>query len=144
MRRSIPRVFGQDAPEVKGGGEGGEEKKGGGGLFDGPLGMMPLLIIMVLFFFFIILPAQRRQKKEQEAVLANLKKNDEVVTAAGIIGIVSLIKENEDEVTLKIDDNARIKVLKSSIVRIRNKEEPKDGVVATPPAGTPPSTNIKP
>jgi preprotein translocase subunit YajC len=141
------RAYGQDAnpPDVKvGEKDGGEEKKGGDGLFGGPLGMMPLLIIMVLFFFFIILPAQRRQKKEQESVLANLKKNDEVVTSGGIIGIVWLIKETEDEVTLKIDENARIKVLKSSIVRIRNKEEPKDGVAAMPVAGTPPSTSIKP
>jgi len=118
----------------------GEDKKGPGGLFDNPI--LPLLIVMVLFFFFIILPAQRRQKKEQESVLANLKKNDEVVTAAGIIGIVSLIKDNEDEVTLKIDDNARIKVLKSSIVRIRNKEAPADAAT-NPPPSTPPNTNIK-
>ena len=37
--------------------------------------------------------------------MTNLKKNDEVVTAAGIIGVVTHIKEGADEVTLKIDDN---------------------------------------
>ena len=80
--------------------------------------------------------------------MAGMKKNDEVVTASGIIGIVAIIKENEDEVTLKIDDNARIRVLKSSIVRIKKKEEPaKDAAPATAPtAATPPAanTNIKP
>ena len=111
--------------------------EGIGAFFSNPI--MPILVVMVLFFFLIILPAQRRQKKEQASIMGNMKKNDEVVTASGIIGIVANIKEGGDEVTLKIDDNARIRVLKSSIVRIVKKDEPaKD--VTTPAA----NTNIKP
>jgi preprotein translocase subunit YajC len=111
--------------------------EGIGAFFSNPI--MPILVVMALFFFLIILPAQRRQKKEQADIMGNMKKNDEVVTASGIIGIVANIKEGVDEVTLKIDDNARIRVLKSSIVRIVKKDEPaKDG---TTPAT---NTNIKP
>lgn len=106
------------------------KEEGPAGFFSNPI--MPMLLIMVVFFFLIILPAQRREKKQREAVMSTLKKNDEVVTNAGIIGIVQNIKENGDEVTLKIDDNgARIRVLKSSIARIIPKDEP-----AAPPAGT--------
>jgi preprotein translocase subunit YajC len=83
---------------------------------------LPPLVIIGLFFLLIILPAQRRDKKQREALMNTLKKNDEVVTSSGIIGVVHTIKENADEVTLKIDDNARIRVLRSSIVRIVNKE----------------------
>jgi preprotein translocase subunit YajC len=107
-----------------------------GGFLSNPV--LPMLVIMVVFFFLIILPSQRRQKKERESILTNLKKNDEVVTSAGIIGIVSLIKDNADEVTLKIDDNARIRVLKSSIVRIVKKEEAKDA------AANASNTSVKP
>lgn len=113
-----------------------EAKKGGD-----PGGMnliYPMLAIMVLFFFLIILPAQRREKKQREAIMSNLKKNDEVVTSAGIIGIVAHIKDNADEVTLKIDDNARMRVLRSSIVRIVTKDDPKDSAAAAA------NTNIKP
>jgi preprotein translocase subunit YajC len=114
---------------------------GFGGLFSSPI--MPILVVMVLFFFLIILPAQRRQRKEQQAIMSTLKKNDEVVTTAGIIGIVAHIKESGDEVTLKIDDNARIRVLKSTIVRILKKEESSKDPAA--PATTPAAnTNIKP
>lgn len=102
-----------------------------------------LLGLMALFFFIVILPAQRKQRRETESILGSLKKNDEVVTASGIIGIVAHIKENGDEVTLKIDDNARIRVLKSSIVRINKKEEAKDAA-APPAAANTPNTNIKP
>jgi preprotein translocase subunit YajC len=130
-------LFAQAAEEEVKKGQG----DGIGGLFSSPI--MPILVVMVLFFFLIILPAQRRQRKEQEAVMSTLKKNDEVVTTAGIIGIVAHIKESGDEVTLKIDDNARIRVLKSTIARILKKEEsPKDGTApTTSPAA---NTNIKP
>src|SRR3954470_14696871 len=89
----------------------------GPGLFDNPL--LPMIIIFGLFFFLIILPAQRREKKQREETLTKLKKNDEVVTNGGIIGIVHTIKEG-DEVVLKSDET-RIRVLKSSIARILTK-----------------------
>jgi preprotein translocase subunit YajC len=112
-------------------------ESGFGSLFSNP--MLPILAVMVIFFFLVILPAQRRQKRDQENLLANLKKNDEVVTTSGIIGIVANIKEGGNEVTLKIDDNARIRVLRTSIAQIVKKDEP-----APAAATTPPSTGIKP
>jgi preprotein translocase subunit YajC len=104
----------------------------------------PIILIPVLFalFYFVVLrPQQRRMRQEQDSMMANLKKNDEVVTSAGIFGTVANIKD--EEVTLKIDDNARIRVLKSTIARVINKTEPpKDGAPgATPPAA---NTGIKP
>jgi preprotein translocase subunit YajC len=102
-----------------------------------PIILIP--VIFALFYFVVLRPQQRKQRKEQEDLMANLKKNDEVLTAAGIIGVVSHIKESGDEVTLKIDDNARIRVLKNTIVRILNKaESPKEGTAAAA------NTNIKP
>lgn len=98
-----------------------------------------LMVLMAAFFFIVVLPGQRRRAKEQEQLLSGMKKNDEVVTASGIIGVVYNIKEGGDEVVLKIDDNARIRVLKSSIVRILKKDEP-----AAAPAPTTPNTNAKP
>jgi len=104
------------------------------GIFGNP--MFLVLGLMILFFFVVILPAQRKQRREAEALMSNLKKNDEVVTASGIIGVVWSIKDNADEVTLKIDDNARIRVLRTSIARIIKKEEPAGATTATTPANT--------
>jgi preprotein translocase subunit YajC len=87
---------------------------------------LPLLMIALVgaFFVIVILPARRREKKEREDLLNKLKKNDEVLTASGIIGIVAMIKD--DEVVLKVDEssNARIRVLKSAITRILGPKEP--------------------
>ena len=64
--------------------------------------------------------ASSRQRKELQKALAAMKKNDKVVTSGGILGVVVALKDNEDEVTLKVDEtsNTRIRVLKSSVVRI--------------------------
>jgi len=72
-------------------------------------------LMLVLFF-----RASGKQKRELQKALTALKKNDKVVTSGGLLGIVVALKENEDEVTLKVDDasNTRVRVLKSSIVRI--------------------------
>ena len=84
--------------------------------------LLPLLALVAMFFLIVVLPKNRREQKERASLLSAMKKNDEVVTASGIIGVVHSIKEGADEVTLKIDDNAKVRVLKSSIVRIVPKD----------------------
>ena len=85
----------------------------------------PLIIIFILFYFFMIRAPMKRQEQERKNLYSALKKNDKVVTSGGIIGVVANIKDKEDEVTLKIDDNSnvRLKVTRSSIVRIVTPEE---------------------
>src|SRR5947209_6820188 len=93
----------------------------GGGTPGGPLTglFLYLLPILVLFYFLMIRPA-RRQEHERKTMLDALKKNDKVVTAGGLIGTVAAVNPTEDEVTLKVDDssNVRVRVTKSSIVRV--------------------------
>jgi preprotein translocase subunit YajC len=89
----------------------------------GPFGGMgiflPMILIFVAMYFIMIRPQQKREQANRLALLANLKKNDKVLTSGGIIGIVALVNDKEDEVTLKVDEssNVRLRVLKSSIVR---------------------------
>jgi len=77
-------------------------------------------LMLVMFF-----RASARQKREMQKALSALKKNDKVVTSGGILGVVVAIKDNEDEVTLKTDDatNTRVRVLRSSIVRITSGDQ---------------------
>jgi preprotein translocase subunit YajC len=83
----------------------------------------PFLAIGLLAWFFLIRP-MKRQEHERQALLNSLKKNDRVVTSGGIIGIVANIKD--DEVTLKVDEssNVRLRVTRSSVVKILGGEEP--------------------
>ena len=60
--------------------------------------------------------------KEHNRLLEGLKKGDNVVTSSGIIGVVVSVKDTEDELTLKSEDS-KIKVLKSSVVRVLGQDE---------------------
>lgn len=81
----------------------------------GPL--MLMLAIFALFYFVVIRPQQRRQEKERQSLITTLKKNDRVLTTAGIYGTVVSVSDKEDEVVVKVDDNTRLKMLKGSILR---------------------------
>jgi preprotein translocase subunit YajC len=85
-------------------------------------GLVPILLFFVVMMIFMG-RSSARQRREQEARLAAVKKNDKVITSAGIIGIVYAI--NDNEVTLKVDEtsNTRIRVLKSSIMHV-NPDDP--------------------
>ncbi len=82
-----------------------------------------MLAIFAVFYFVVIRPQQRRQERERQLLLNSLKKNDRVLTTAGIYGTIVSVNEKEDEVTVKVDDNARLKMLKSSILRNLTNEE---------------------
>jgi preprotein translocase subunit YajC len=117
------------------------DSQGGGGL--GALTtFLPVMLILFAFYVLLVLPRKRAEKKEREDLLSKLKKNDEVLTYSGIIGIVAQVKET-DEVVLKVDEssNVRLRVLKSSIARILSPKE--TGKEATPATGAATGDNVK-
>ena len=73
--------------------------------------------IFAIFYFFVIAP-QRKKQKELKAMIDNVKKNDEVVTAAGIHGTVVIIKEKT--VVVRVDDNCRIEFDKEAITLVKS------------------------
>ena len=74
---------------------------------------VPFLLVMVLFYFLMIKPQQKREAK-RKALIDSIKKGDRIVTMSGIIGIVHKIV-NADEVSLEIAEGVRIRILKSAI-----------------------------
>jgi preprotein translocase subunit YajC len=81
--------------------------------------MLPFIIqmiaIMAIFYFLLIRPQRKLAQKHQQ-VLANLQKDDEVVTEGGIVGTV--IHLQDDRVTIKTAENTRIVVLRAKIARV--------------------------
>lgn len=90
--------------------------------------ILPWLPIILLFFLLIIWP-QKREQAKRDQMLKAMKKNDRVVTIGGIIGTVANISADGKEITLKVDDNTRIKFLRSSISQVLG-EEAKDDAAA--------------
>ncbi|MBF0503727.1 MAG: preprotein translocase subunit YajC [Candidatus Omnitrophica bacterium] len=75
--------------------------------------------IFFIFYFFIIRPQRQQQKKTQE-MLANLKKNDEVITASGIHGTVVIVKDKT--VVVRVDEGCRIEFDREAIASVVNSE----------------------
>jgi preprotein translocase subunit YajC len=75
---------------------------------------LPLVLIFVVFYFLLIRPQQKRQK-EHKALLGALKRGDRVVTAGGILGKVTIVKDGVDEVEVEIAPNVRVSVLRQTI-----------------------------
>jgi preprotein translocase subunit YajC len=87
---------------------------------------MPLIIIFALFYFLLILPERRREKRQREELNNKLKKNDKVVTNAGIIAVVVNVRDNEVDLRIDKETNARLTVIKTSIARILTDEDQKE------------------
>ena len=78
--------------------------------------LFPLLLIFVVFYMFLIRPQQKRAK-EHEAKINAVQKNDEVVTAGGLMGKVT--KVADDYVEVEIAPNVRVKAVKSTIANVQ-------------------------
>jgi preprotein translocase subunit YajC len=77
---------------------------------------MPMMIVMfVVLWFFMIRPEQKKQK-DAVKMRDTVAKNDEIYTAGGIIGTVKKIED--DRVTIQIDKNSQMTILKSSIANV--------------------------
>ena len=81
---------------------------------------MPILLI-VLFYFLMIRPQQKRMKQHQ-AMLAALKRGDQVVLSSGMIGEV--VRVEDTEVGLEVATGVTVKVVKAMIADVRTKGEP--------------------
>ena len=75
---------------------------------------LPFILMFVVFYFLLLRP-QKKQQQEREKMISTLKKNDHVLTHAGIYGIVKQVQDNE--IVLCIDENkdVRVKVAKTAI-----------------------------
>jgi preprotein translocase subunit YajC len=89
---------------------------------EGGSSMWTLLIyiwIPLLFYFIIFRPGRQEERKRKE-MLAALKKNDKVLTSAGIYGTVVSIDNDADRVLLRVDDDRGVRMAfsRASITRV--------------------------
>lgn len=81
-----------------------------------------LPVVLGLFYFTMIRPAVSDRRKHDQ-LIGSLKKNDRVVTSGGIIGLFLSVSADHREVTLRVDDNVRLKFHRNYIVAVLNEEK---------------------
>lgn len=84
--------------------------------------MLPLVLIVVVFWFLILRPQNKKMKEHREMV-NNVNRGDSVVTAGGLLGKVTKVKD-DNEIEVEIADGVRVRVVKSTLTDVRSKNEP--------------------
>ncbi len=90
---------------------------------------MALLLPIIVFvgMYFLILRPQQKRMKAREALVRAAGVGDEVATVGGVIGII-VAEEDENIVSLEVDDDVELRVQRRSIGEIVTKaEEAADG-----------------
>lgn len=103
---------------------------GDGGFMQSIGPFLPFLPAVFLFYFMILRP-QQQQEKKRRAMIDNLKKNDQVLTAAGIYGTVMSVDGKEDKIVLRVGDGVKLTFSKSSITRVVELSPEKKETVAS-------------
>ena len=92
----------------------------GGGAPNPITGLLPFVFIFVIFYFLLIRPQTKKQKEHQQLV-ASLQTGDDVITNAGIHGVITNVKEKT--VIVRIADNVKVEFDRAAISTVSRTTE---------------------
>lgn len=96
----------------------GAPANNGGGQGPSALGMwLPIILIFAIMYFLIFRP-QAKKQKEQRRMIESLKKGDKIITIGGIYGEIVGIREKDNVLIVKIADNTKIELVRSSVAKV--------------------------
>lgn len=85
---------------------------------------IPLILIFGIMYFLLIRPQQKKMK-EHQAMVAAVRRGDQVVTQGGLIGKVAKVKD-DNEIEVELAEGVKVRVVKSTLAQVLNKTEPAD------------------
>lgn len=80
----------------------------------------PILIIM----YFMVLRPQQKRAKDQADLIKNIRRGDTVITTGGLIGRVTKVVDDANELEVEIAPNVRVRVARPMVSDVRSKGEP--------------------
>ena len=86
---------------------------GGAGGMKGLLVSFGPFILIIIVMYFLLFRSQQKKAKERRRMLDAIRAGDKVVTAGGIIGTISTVREKT--ISLKIAENVKVEVNRASI-----------------------------
>lgn len=86
---------------------------------EGLLQFLPFVLILGIMYIFIFRPQSKRAKEHREMV-SSIKRGDQVVVANSIIGKVAKVVDDH-EIMVEIASGVEVKVIKSSVSQVVNK-----------------------
>ena len=77
--------------------------------------LLPLVALFAIFYFLIIRP-QQKQAKNHKAMIADLKKGDNIVSNGGLM--LEIVKVEEEYLLVKNHDNSEMKLSKLFVSKL--------------------------
>ena len=105
----------------------------GGAQTGSPLLSIGMMVAIFAIFYFLLIRPQKKQQQKLAQSIANLKKGDKIIVAGGIVAEYISDKEGGRVAIVKLGENTKIEIIKSSISAVvsdevlnAKKEEKKD------------------
>ena len=87
------------------------------------LAQLPFFIAIFAIFYFLLIRPQQKKLKEHQAMVEALRKGDQVVTAGGLVGKVTKVRD-DGEIEIQVAEGVNVRVIKHTIQQVRSKTEP--------------------
>lgn len=88
------------------------------------LAQLPFILALFAIMYFLLIRPQQKKLKDHQALIGALRRGDMVVTAGGILGKVTKVKDDGTEIEVEIATGVNVRVLKSTITSVVSKTEP--------------------
>src|ERR1700719_2328681 len=85
---------------------------------------VPFALLILAFYWFFLRP-QTTKAREHREMLSKLKRNDEVVTTGGLLGLINEI--GDKVIVLEIAPNVRVRVERSQVTALSSYGKPPAG-----------------
>lgn len=76
---------------------------------------LPLFAMIAAVFYICFIMPNRAERKKREKLMDTVRKNARIVTRGGIIGTVVENAADSNEITIRVNDSTRIKIVKSAV-----------------------------
>ena len=95
-------------------------------------GLLPFVLIFIIFYFLLIRPQQKRVK-QHKLMVESLKRGNKVLTAGGILGVVTKAIDGSETVSVEISSGVTVELARQMISEVRGEEKIKSAENKTKP-----------
>lgn len=80
------------------------------------LEMLIILAVFGVIFYFMVFRPQSKRQKEQRNLLSNLAKGDEILTSGGLIGKITKVSAEDENIVIALNDNNEVMISRNFVV----------------------------
>ncbi|WP_301098910.1 preprotein translocase subunit YajC [Otariodibacter sp.] len=84
----------------------------------GGMEMIFILVIFGLIFYFMMYRPQAKRQKQQRELLSGLAKGDEVLTSGGLIGKITKVSAENENIVIALNDTVEVTIKRDFVVAV--------------------------